>query len=186
MTGLTLKKLHKLGIKGKLGAWLRSFLTNRSQQVIVDGMKSSSKHVISGVPQGSVLGPLSFLVLIADIDQEVVLSFISSFADDTSIGNGIGCPENMSDLQQDLTTVYNWASSNNMELHGDKFDHLRYLPLKSSVPPSATPYTSSDKSPIGCENHVVDLGVTMSDDGTFDKYIAEKTTKMKQKAGWIL
>ena len=73
-----------------------------------------------------------------------------------------------------------------MELHGDKFDHLRYLPLKSSVPPSATPYTSSDKSPIGCENHVVDLGVTMSDDGTFDKYIAEKTTKMKQKAGWIL
>ena len=184
--GLTLKKLHKLGIKGKLGAWLRSFLTNRSQQVIVDGMKSSSKPVISGVPQGSVLGPLLFLVLIADIDQEVALSFISSFADDTRVGNGISSPEDMSDLQQDLTAVYNWASSNNMELHGDKFDHLRYLPLKSSVPPSATPYTSSDKSPIGCENHVVDLGVTMSDDGTFDKYIAEKTTKMKQKAGWIL
>ena len=80
---ILLKKIKSLGIGGKLGRWLYDFLSNRSQTVIVNGIKSKRIFVTSGVPQGSVLGPLLFLILIGDIDKDVQHSFVSSFADDT-------------------------------------------------------------------------------------------------------
>ena len=80
---IILKKLNSMGIKGKIGTWIHSFLTNRTQRVLVNGESSKPSAVISGVPQGSVLGPLLFLVLIGDIDKNVSSAFISSFADDT-------------------------------------------------------------------------------------------------------
>ena len=80
----------------------------------------------SGVPQGSVIGPLLVLILIGDIDQEVAHSFISSFADDTRIGNGIQTNEDASQLQQDLDKVYQWATRNNMTFNDTKFDLIRY------------------------------------------------------------
>ena len=76
---VTMKKLKGMGISGKLGRWLHAFLTNRKQAVVVNGTKSMPADVKSGVPQGSVLGPLLFLVLIGDIDREVTTSFVSSF-----------------------------------------------------------------------------------------------------------
>ena len=68
---VTMKKLKGMGISGKLGRWIHAFLTNRKQAVVVNGTKSMPADVKSGVPQGSVLGPLLFLVLIGDIDREV-------------------------------------------------------------------------------------------------------------------
>jgi len=62
--------------------------------------------VISGIPQGSVIGPLLFLVLMGDIDKGIAHSFISSFADDTRIGKEIATPEDAFLLQQDLIQVY--------------------------------------------------------------------------------
>ena len=79
---ITLTKLSRLGINGKVGKWIHSFLINRTQSVIVNGEKSDPAPVISGVPQGSVIGPLLFLVLIGDINKEVYNAFLSSFADD--------------------------------------------------------------------------------------------------------
>ena len=74
---VTLKKLTALGIGGKLIKWIETFLTDRCQSVIVNGASSSAREVLSGVPQGSVLGPLLFLVLLGDIDEasELVTSF---------------------------------------------------------------------------------------------------------------
>ena len=66
-----MKKLEVLGIKGKMNNWIKSFLTDRHQRVIVNGFLSDPVQVKSGVPQGSVLGPLLFLVLISDIDKNV-------------------------------------------------------------------------------------------------------------------
>ena len=109
--GLTLKKLRQHGIGGKLGLWLEAFLTQRVQQVIVDGQISASKQVMSGVLQGSVLGPLLFLILIGDIDSDVVRSFVSSFADDTRVGDGICSSQDMKSLQDDLTLSINGLES---------------------------------------------------------------------------
>ena len=82
--------------------------------------------VKSGVPQGSVLGPLLFLVLIGDIDREVTTSFVSSFADDTRAVNGISTNADVCDLQVDLDAIYHWADENNMEFNNTKFECLRY------------------------------------------------------------
>lgn len=80
---IVLAKVQKLGIQGKLLQWINEFLTNRTQSIMVNGRLSSKRPVISGVPQGSVIGPLLFLVLISDIDEKTFYSIIASFADDT-------------------------------------------------------------------------------------------------------
>ena len=183
--GITLKKLKHLGINGKLGKWLTVFLSGRIQSVIVNGHASMPQPVISGVPQGSVLGPLLFLILIGDIDSEVAESFISSFADDTRVGKDINDANDIHQLQADLTTIYNWAKNNNMELNDDKFEHLRYLPSKTTQADPAI-YYSTSQTPIEQKTHLRDLGVTMSDDATFKEHISVKTTSMKSTMGWIL
>ena len=85
---ILLKKLKNIGITGKLGRWIYSFLTGRKQSVLVNGTRSTPSQVLSGVPQGSVIGPLLFLVFIGDIDEFVKNSFLSSFADDTRVAQG--------------------------------------------------------------------------------------------------
>ena len=181
---ITLCKLKSLGIDGKLGRWLHCFLTGRSQRVIVNGAISDPKPVISGVPQGSVLGPLLFLILISDIDQDVRTSFISSFADDTRVGHGISGEDDCHLRQQDLQAVYDWAKVNNMEFNSDKFEHLRYTPRGTSVHEHI--YLADNGSPIEESDTLRDLGVTMSNDGSFSTYIKEKSAKMKSKIGWVL
>ena len=86
---ITMRKLQSLGITGKLGKWIYAFLTDRKQAVIVNGHRSQPSNVMSGVPQGSVLGPLLFLVLLGDIDRNVAEAYVSSFADDTRTAMGI-------------------------------------------------------------------------------------------------
>ena len=114
---LLLNKIKAVGINGKLYQWIQGFLTNREQLVLVNGKKSYTKKVISGVPQGSVCGPLFFLIMIADIDKDVKHAFLSSFADDTRMSKEVLLSEDTSLLQEDLDTVYKWASSNNFQQH---------------------------------------------------------------------
>ena len=77
---LLLQKLQKIGIQGKIYEWIRSFLNNRKQRVIVDGEASESAEVKSGVPQGTVLGPVLFLIFINDITEAIEYSDFSLFA----------------------------------------------------------------------------------------------------------
>ena len=124
--GITLQKLQSLGVRGQVGRWIYSFLTQRSQIVLVNDGRSLPSDVLSGVPQGSVLGPLLFLILLGDIDQGLAKAYLSSFADDTRILGHIRSAQDEEDLQRDLDTVYSWTESNNMQLNGDKFECLRY------------------------------------------------------------
>ena len=119
--GVTLRKLKLIGIHGRLGRWLHNFLTRRLQAVVVNAIRSTPRQVLSGVPQGFVLWPLLFLVLIGDIDQDIATSFLSSFADNTRLGHGISNEEDVQALQHDLQTVYDWARKNNMEFNSEKF-----------------------------------------------------------------
>ena len=86
---ITLRKINALGIKGKIGKWIQCFLTGRTQSVLVDGEQSKHSPVKSGVPQGSVLGPILFLILLGYIDQDILSSVVSSFADDSRVTKGI-------------------------------------------------------------------------------------------------
>ena len=184
--GITLRKLKLLGIQGQLGRWLLSFLTNRVQSVVVNGRKSMPQPVISGVPQGSVLGPLIFLVLIGDIDKNVASSFLSSFADDTRVGKGITSQQDTQLLQADLEAIYRWSTENNMNFNSDKFELLRYKVKHSMDIQTSTSYLSNDGSIIQEKTHVRDLGVTLSNDATFTKHIQEKCISIKSKIAWVL
>ena len=86
-----LVKLKAIGIRGLLLEWFCDYLTNRMQTVVIKGEKSRLKRVVSGIPQGSVLGPLLFLIYINDIVDDIQ-STIKLFADDTSMSLALKTP----------------------------------------------------------------------------------------------
>ena len=112
------------------------------------------KKLLCGVPQGSVLGPLLFLILIGDIDNELTSAFLSSFADDTRMGHKTDTHAEKTELQSDLNTVYRWTSRNNMELHGDKFEHMHYSGKPTKDRPPAHSFISSSGLVIEEKTHI--------------------------------
>ena len=179
--GILLQKLQELGIGHLLLRWIRNFLFNRTQCVAIEGVESQPIDVISGVPQGTVLGPLLFLIHIGDIDQELQHSKASTFADDTKVMKVVDSPQDAENLQLDLDRIYRWADTNNMQLNGDKFRHLRY-----GEAPGAISYKTQTGNSIEQVSEVVDLGVVMEDSGKFDNQVRTVAQKGKRNAGWAL
>lgn len=181
---VTIEKLMRLGIRGKIVTWIRSFLTDRYQSVIVNGKFSHPCEVRSGVPQGSVLGPLLFLILIGDIDQNVASSFVSSFADDTRIGKPINSAEDAKLLQKDLESIYAWAKQNNMQFNTEKFECIKYG--KKEDLKESCQYKTQDDQIIAEKDVVRDLGIVMSNKGSFKAHIDKISATAKSVSSWIL
>lgn len=180
---ILLSKLQKLGIGGAIGKWFYSFLTGRTQCVVVNGVLSQPISVESGVIQGSVLGPLLFLIMIADIDDNIFSSFLSSFADDTHLLHSISDLSDASSLQSDLDNVFSWAKTNNMMFNSLKFELLHYKSPSTDINAS---YQDSDKCEILQKSAVKDLGVLMSDSACFAEHINNVCTSMKNMSSWIM
>ena len=87
--------MREMGIHGTLAIWIHNFLTKRKQVVIANGAKSSISEVKSGVPQGTVLEPLLFLIMVNDINKDISESIISIFADDTRLMKVINREEDL-------------------------------------------------------------------------------------------
>ena len=105
-----LKKLQAYGVAGNLLRWIEAFLSGRKQQVVVSGCHSRWSPVTSGVPQGSVLGPLLFLTYINDI-PDTVTSSIKIFADDTKVYRSVSNPSHIQELQLDIDSVVQWSDT---------------------------------------------------------------------------
>ena len=104
-----LYKLESLGIGGTLLKWIKSYLTDRSQYVVINGIKSDTKKLYAGVPQGSILGPLLFLIYVNDMIDSVTCN-IRLYADDCSIFvTGTDPVKIASDLSKSLTEITEWA-----------------------------------------------------------------------------
>ena len=115
-----LMKLSKYGIAGSAFKWFESFLTNRVQHVKVNHTISPPAAVLSGVPQGTVLGPLLFLCYSADLKNVVENCKLSIYADDTKLYKGIQCVKDCDKLQEDLNRIHLWAKHWQMELNSEK------------------------------------------------------------------
>ena len=116
------KLLHKLeaySIRGPIHNWITNFLTQQSMCVVVEGEKSRQVDVGSGVPQGTVLGPLLFLCHINDLPDRVT-SHIRLFADDCLLYRAINTPANHQRLQQDLDNLQKWAQEWGMKFNAKK------------------------------------------------------------------
>ena len=180
---ILLQKLEYHGISGKILTWIQTFLTNRFQAVRVNGMLSTFTKVTSGVPQGSVLGPLLFIIMMFDIDATLCHSYISSFADDTRLWKATSDSTSCKALQDDLDSTNDWAKRNNMSFNNKKFEHITYRRAPHDQPSS---YTTSEGSLIQTKEHVRDLGVSMSNDLSFSHHIKNIVAKGRKMSGWIL
>ena len=124
------------------------------------------------------------MILIGDIDRNIAESFISSFADDTRLSRAVSGVREASSLQTDLEKIYQWSVENNMMFNGEKFEALRYG--RDDVLKCTTSYTSPEGSVIPEKEHVRDLGVTMSNDGTFKQHITNMCLSARNMCSWIL
>ena len=179
---ILLKKIQAFGIRGKLYDWIASFLTGRKQHVIVDGVMSTIIDVISGVPQGTVLGPLLFLIYIDDIFSVVKHSKIKVFADDSKLHKDISSHIDRILLQEDLLSVVNWADANNMELNEEKFQLLQH----GKLPDLKQPYILPSGETLKGSDHVKDLGVYIDPDLNWRTHIAMKSAQARNMASWVL
>ena len=114
-----LAKVCHAGIHGSLDLWITNFLTQSSQQVVLDGATSSSTHVTSGVPQGTVLGPLIFLIYINDISDEIT-SEVRLFADDCIMYRQIKNNQDSVDLQKVIGRLCAWGQRWQMQYNKAK------------------------------------------------------------------
>ena len=179
---ILLAKLKSIGICGKVHMWLTSFLSNRNQYVILNGTKSRAEPVQSGVPQGTVLGPILFILYINDITSVIKHSYIKIFADDSKLVKSIKSMDDRDLMQIDLQAVIQWAASNKMELNKLKFQLLQHgklndLKCSYTIDPTVEVVKSTD---------VKDLGVTISENISFEQHIMNITNDAKRQAGWIL
>ena len=179
-------KMSKYGITGQLLRWVESFLYHRTQRVVIRGSASESFAVTSGVPQGSVLGPVLFLIYINDLPLDVV-SPLSLFADDSKIFTRIVSEKNKRNsnvngneiLQKDLDTVRNWASKWKMEFNVDK---CKIMHLGKRNPKHTY---KMDDSNLNETTEEKDLGVLIDCELNFEKHIKEIVNKANRMVGMI-
>ena len=114
-----LSKLHSVGIRGKILKWIGSFLSDREQFVEIRGVQSEKLNVTSGVPQGSVLGPLLFLIFINDLVDELECPTLL-FADDAKIFVEINSEEDIKAMKRDLVRLEKWSEKWLLEFNANK------------------------------------------------------------------
>jgi len=172
--------LHQIGLRGPMLKWISNFLSGRSQRVRMGSVLSLPKSVSSGVPQGTLLGPLLFLVYINDIDSTVENSKVAIYADDCKVYTSFRKNEPPTELQNDLTRLNAW--SNSMQL---KLSLPKCIILHIGAQPDAFEYKLG-ASPLEPAAQIKDLGVTITSDLKSSTHCLLIAKKASQKASCIL
>ena len=128
-------KLEHYGITDHNLGWIKSFLNDRTQQVVLEGTKSGTIPVTSGVPQGTVLGPLLFILYINDLPDQVTSS-TRLFADDSLVYRIIRKPQDAETLQTDLDALQRWEKQWSMEFNATKCHTLRFTRKTKPLTPT--------------------------------------------------
>ena len=177
-----LVKLENYGIANNTHKWISSFLTNRSQKVMVDNALSSALPVLSGVPQGSVLGPLLFLIYINDMPDVVSQgSKLKLFADDSLLYREVKSPTDADILQKDLNALQEWERDWRMEFHPKK---CQVISITNKRKPLHMNYTIHGES-LERTTKACYLGVTLDEKLTWNQHINKICQKANQKLGFL-
>lgn len=179
---ILLKKLFNLGIRGDLYRWFSSYVFNRTQAVVLGGYTSSWTAIPSGVPQGSLLGPLLFVIYINDIGDCFKHSQFLLFADDMKMFMAIDNPSNALLLQEDLERVANYCKTNNLILNISKCSVITFSRKTQTV---QFKY-SIENQPLLRVSDIRDLGVHLDSKLTFVNHIDMIAKKASSALGFII
>ena len=170
-------KLQSYGMKN-LCNWVGDWLSHRRQRVALNGIMSDWMPVTSGVPQGSVLGPVLFLIYINDVGDNMT-SFVSKFADDTKVGHKVQSLLDRKEIQNDLNALVTWTKKWDMEFNRDKCKVMHVGP-------------NNPKFDYFLEGHKLegtvlerDLGVMISDDLKFKHHVEITCKRANRVLGLI-
>ena len=175
-----LHKLHHYGINGSLHNWISSFLQGRQQSVVIQGSPSRPAEVLSGVPQGTVLGPLLFLIYINDLPVGLN-SKVSLFADDCVVYRPITSSADCESLQKDLKLLEKWSSQWLMTFKPDKCNTIRFSRSRSKT---EFTYRLSGHTlqPTHQQKY---LGVTLSADMKWNTHVDKIVSKANSMIGFL-
>jgi hypothetical protein len=176
-------KLKAFGVNGQLLNWFINYLDNRKQKVILDGHSSDYVNVISGVPQGSILGPLLFNIYINDMSKVITSqnSHLFLYADDSKLCSQITCLNDCFALQSSINELYNWSN-----IWGMRFNHSKCCILSFKSSPNKiihNYYMNANK--INRSNCYEDLGILVSDNLKWDDHICKIVNKANKRLGLI-
>lgn len=175
-----LEKLKRLNIDKNVYNWIANYLTDRKQCVVINGVKSPPVDVTSGVPQGSVLGPLLFLIFINDITQGIT-SRMRIYADDCILYREINSDTDVSALQIDLDRICLWCLNWGMTLSIPKCCHVRFT-RKRNICQST--YTLHGET-VNVKKEAKYLGVLFSDDLRWLSHVNYVTGKASRTLGFL-
>ena len=176
-------KLQNFGISGKLLYLLKDFLSNRSQRVTLNGQYSEWKDVKAGVPQGSILGPLLFLIYINDLSVNLK-STVKLFADDVSLFSTVHDPNVSADeLNSDLRKINDWAHKWRMSFNPDPLKQateVLFSKKRSNINHPDLYFNGSKISRVSSQKH---LGMILDEKLTFNDHISQKLSKASKGVG---
>ena len=175
-----LLKLHRYGIRGPTLKWIQAFLSDRTQTVVIDNEKSATVPVTSGVPQGSVLGPILFLIYINNLPDKT-RSKVRLFADDTAIYLAVSNLEDAQILQQDLDHLQLWELDWDMEFNPSKCVVIHITRSRTPVPSQYLLHGQVLESVAGSKY----LGVVISSNLSFNSHIQNITTSASRSLGFL-
>ncbi len=177
-----MKKCEAFGIQGKLLKWLEAFVSGRRQRVTVNGAKSAWSDVCSGVPQGSVIGPLLFVIFINDMPDGIT-NFVSMFADDTKLFGKSSSRSDVESIQHDLQLLPDWSTKWNLSFNESKCQTL-YLGKNNS---KNIYRMGTEQDPVHLTETEAerDLGITIDNELNFSKHITQAVKKANQLVGMI-
>ena len=177
-----LTKLWTSGITGSLWSFFKAYLDGREQCVVIDGSASRWLPVTSGVPQGSILGPLLFIIFINDLPSTLAHCFCYLFADDTKCCKTILSRTDSSLLQHELDSLSCWSRDNHLFFNASKCCIIHFINRAAS---SVTCNYYLDDAQLHSTNNHKDLGVLFSSDLSWSSHYRAITAKAYQTLGLI-
>jgi hypothetical protein len=172
-------KLEAYGIGGKIKAWIEAFLSNRRQRVVIGEHKSDWVKVTSGVPQGSVLGPLLFVIFINDL-PDVIENIFKLYADDSKILASVDSNDGVRSVQRDLDRTNEWCRVWGMELNGKKCRVIHF-----GVKEPAEYHYTINQHVIESSTCERDLGVLVSSDLKWKNQVEAAAGKANRILGML-